>query len=142
MLYPLGVTIQGEVESYFPFELPTITSLLHAKYPNVPCSSCGLTRSVVFLYHFDLSSSLAFNKAGILIVALSVVQFFLRIPLFFWKSSKLCWLDLIQLLLCGLAVRLFLDISVILNSAIQWLLSIENRNIWLNIICDSLYGEK
>lgn len=115
ILYPLGVSIPGEVESYLPFELPTIPSLMSVTYPNIPCSSCGLTRSVVFLYHFDLYSALAFNKAGVLIVTLAVAQLFLRFPLFLWKSSELCWFDLTQLVACGLVVRGFLDTSMILR---------------------------
>lgn len=115
LLYPLGVSIPGEVESYLPFELPTVPSLLSTQYPELPCSSCGLTRSVVSLYHFDLDAALAFNKAGVLVVALAVAQFMLRFPLLVWKSSALCWFDLIQLVACGLVVRVFLDTIMILG---------------------------
>jgi Protein of unknown function (DUF2752) len=115
IIYPIGVSIPGGVESYLPFSLPTVPSLVHVNYPDLPCSSCGLTRSVVSLYHFDLDSALAYNRAGVLIVVLSVLQFLLRFPLFFWKSSALCWVDLFQLTACGLAVRLVLDVSVILD---------------------------
>ena len=112
ILYPLGVSIPGEVTSYLPFELPTIASIISERYPNLPCSSCGLTRSVVSLYHFNFSSSLTYNKAGFLVVFLAIVQFFLRFPLIFWKSSNLCWFDLIQLVFCGLIIRVFLDTVV------------------------------
>ncbi|MEH2198242.1 DUF2752 domain-containing protein [Nostoc sp.] len=115
LLYPLGVSIPGEVEPYLPFELPTVSSYITSNYPDLPCSSCGLTRSVVSLYHFHLDAALAFNKAGILIVALAIAQFFLRFPLLFWKSSGLCWFDLIQLFTCGLVIRVFLDTSMILG---------------------------
>ncbi|BAY22240.1 hypothetical protein NIES2100_20030 [Calothrix sp. NIES-2100] len=115
LLYPLGVSIPGEVEAYLPFELPTVPSYIATNYPDLPCSSCGLTRSIVSLYHFDLPAAVAFNKAGIFIVALAIAQFFLRFPLLFWKSSGLCWFDLIQLVACGLFVRVFLDISMILG---------------------------
>ncbi|MGF1989873.1 MAG: DUF2752 domain-containing protein [Nostoc sp. ZfuVER08] len=113
LLYPLGVSISGQVEAYLPFELPKIPSYIATNYPDLPCSSCGLTRSIVALYHFDLDAALAFNKAGILIIALAIAQFFLRFPLLFWKSSGLCWFDLIQLVACGLVVRMFLDTSMI-----------------------------
>ncbi|MHC5824109.1 MAG: DUF2752 domain-containing protein [Nostoc sp.] len=114
LLYPLGVSIPGVVEAYLPFELPTVLSYIATNHPNLPCSSCGLTRSVVSLYHFDLDAALAFNKAGILIVALAIAQFFLRFPLLFWKSSGLCWFDLIQLVACGLVIRVFLDTTLVL----------------------------
>ncbi|MGG6269978.1 DUF2752 domain-containing protein [Leptolyngbya sp. AN10] len=112
LLYPLGVSIPGEVESYLPFELPTIPSFVATNYPDRPCSSCGLTRSIVSLYHFDLNAALRFNKAGILVLTLAIAQFFLRMPLLFWKSSELCWFDLIQLVACGVAIRAFLDASL------------------------------
>ena len=115
ILYPLGVSIPDEVQSYLPFELPTVQSIVSAGYPTALCSSCGLTRSVVSLYHFDLDSALAFNKAGVLVVALAIAQFFLRFPLLVWKSSELCWFDLMQLVACGLVVRIFLDVSMILR---------------------------
>lgn len=115
LLYPLGISISGGVGSYLPFELPTVPSSISVNYPDAPCSSCGLTRSVISLYHFDLDAALAFNKAGVLVVALAVAQFFLRFPLLFWKSSRLCWFDLIQLVGCGLFVRVFLDTSMILG---------------------------
>lgn len=113
VIYPLGVSIPGEVKSYLPFELPTVPSAISTRYPDLPCSSCGLTRSIVSLYHFNLDSSLKFNKAGVLVVVLAVAQFLLRFPLLFCKSSELCWFDLIQLVTCGLVVRVFLDANMI-----------------------------
>jgi Protein of unknown function (DUF2752) len=113
LIYPLGVSIPDKVTFYLPFELPTVPSAISTRYPDLPCSSCGLTRSVVSLYHFDLDSSLAFNKAGVLVVALAIAQFLLRFPLLFYKSSELCWFDLFQLVTCGLVVRVFLDVNTI-----------------------------
>jgi hypothetical protein len=112
ILYPFGVSIPGSIETHLPFNLWTIPSLISEKYPDLPCSSCGLTRSIVSLYHLQLQSSLSYNKGGILVIAIAIVQFLLRFPLIIWKSSTLCWLDLTQLFLSGFIVRLFLEISM------------------------------
>jgi len=42
----------------------------------VPCPFCGMTRAVVAAAHGHLSASLAFNPAGILVLALAVVAIF------------------------------------------------------------------
>ncbi len=42
----------------------------------VPCPFCGMTRAVVAAAHGHLGASLAFNPAGVLVLALAVVAIF------------------------------------------------------------------
>lgn len=114
LLYPLGVSLPGIATGFFQLNLPVPPSLLQ-RYPNLPCSSCGLTRSVVALYHGNLEASLNYNPAGLLIILVAVTQLLLRILLirFVAKNCWFSWLDLVQLCLCGLLIRVVLDVNLL-----------------------------
>lgn len=114
LLYPLGVSLPGIATSFLQLNLPTPPSLFQ-QYPDLPCSSCGLTRSVVALYHGNLEASINYNPAGILIVFVATIQLFFRFLLlgFMTKNSWLSWLDLIQISLCGLLIRIVLDTNLL-----------------------------
>lgn len=116
LLYPLGVSLPEIAASFLPFNLPTLPSLLQ-QYPGLPCSSCGLTRSVVSLYHGNLEASLDYNPAGLFIILLAVIQLLFRILLlkFMVKNPWLSWFDLVQLSLCGVLIRAVLDVHLLLD---------------------------
>lgn len=114
LLYPLGVSLPGVATSFLQLDLPTLPSLLQ-QYPDRPCSSCGLTRSVVAFYHGNLSASLKYNPAGPLIILVAVTQLLVRVFLIVYvtKNSWFSWLDIVQIFLFGLVIRFVLDVSLL-----------------------------
>lgn len=111
LIYPFGVSLPGLPSSYFPFDLPTPRSMMQ-QFPDAPCSSCGLTHSIVSLYHGKLATSLNYNPVGIVIVSMCVIQVMLRLIVALIRKSWLPWFDLAQLFICGLLVRLMLILSL------------------------------
>ena len=60
----------------------------------IPCPFCGMTRACIAGIHGHVGASLAFNPAGILVLALAVALFlrpawlrFLRRPAWFWIAT-------------------------------------------------------
>lgn len=111
LLYPLGVSLPDLPHGFLPFNLPTLNSALQ-NYPDLPCSSCGLTRSIVALYHGKLIASLGYNPVGIIIFFLSFLELGFRIIVMTVKSRWIAWLDLSQFFLCGLGVRIILELNL------------------------------
>ncbi len=69
------------------------------------CSGCGLTRSVVALYHGNLTLSRAYHPAGLLVVSVLIFQLFLRLMPLLAVRTWVLWVDVSQLVLAGLAIR-------------------------------------
>jgi hypothetical protein len=114
LLYPTAVSLPDLQNSYLPIHLPAPKSMMH-QFPNAPCSSCGLTRSIVSLYHGNLSASLNYNPVGVVIVVLGFVQVIFRVIIAFSRNGFLPWLDLIQLFVCGLFIRILLILNLNMN---------------------------
>jgi hypothetical protein len=60
----------------------------------IPCPFCGMTRACVAAVHGHLGASLAFNPAGVLVIAVAVALLirpallrFLRRPAWFWIAT-------------------------------------------------------
>lgn len=111
LLYPLGVTLPDLPHRFLPFQLPTLTSALQ-NHPELPCSSCGLTRSIVALYHGQLNTSLSYNPVGILISLFACLELAIRIVVITVRNRWIVWLDLSQILLCGLCIRIALELNL------------------------------
>lgn len=95
---------------YFINSVSTPVICIHQRYLGIDCPSCGLTRSIAALLHFDLKTSLQFNKYGWQIFLFFLIQlasrlFLTGLILFTNKSLKnVCKVDgilsLILFLLC------------------------------------------
>lgn len=114
LLYPFAVSLPDLKNSYLPINLPVPKSMMQ-QFPNAPCSSCGLTRSIVSLYKGNLSASLNYNPVGVVVVVLAHTQVIFRIIIAFSKNSLLPWLDLSQLFICGLFIRILLVLNLSMN---------------------------
>jgi hypothetical protein len=73
-----------------------------------PCRSCGLTRSVVALYHGEWARSRAYNAGGSWVVGFLCLQLIVRWLVAVAKRTWASWLDIGQLLLMGPLVSLVL----------------------------------
>lgn len=68
-----------------PFLVPLdlINSIPHIclfdKITGFPCPACGILRSIMSLYRFDVSESIHYNPSGILVVTFFMIQTLLRI---------------------------------------------------------------
>jgi len=100
---PLVANIfEGEGPSGTGFLLPRCTVLEHT---GKACGGCGLTRSVLALYHGDLAASRAWHPAGALVVALVFAQLLFRLLYLADQSAWLPWIDFGQLILSGILVK-------------------------------------
>ena len=61
---------RGAVWNLLPAHPPFACPLLTAT--GIPCPFCGMTRAVVAAMHGDVLGSLAFNPAGLLVIALAI----------------------------------------------------------------------
>ncbi len=66
----LGLLAAGAVWNLLPAHPPFACPLLTAT--GIPCPFCGMTRAVVAAMHGDVLGSLAFNPAGLLVIALAI----------------------------------------------------------------------
>lgn len=66
-----------------------------------PCSSTGLTRSVVALYYGDWEQSLGFNPAGWVYVSFLLIQVFLRVFPERMNQVGIPWMDFVQIIFFG-----------------------------------------
>jgi len=74
-----------------------------------PCSSTGLTRSVVALYYGDWESSLEFNPAGWVYVSFLLIQLFLRVFPERMNRVGIPWMDVVQLVCFGIVFHWLLN---------------------------------
>lgn len=60
-----GITLEPSVDSvsFFGYPLPEVCYI--KRFFDMSCLGCGLTRSVVFAFHFDLQTSLQMHFGGI-----------------------------------------------------------------------------
>lgn len=70
-----------------------------------PCSSCGLTRSILALYHGDYALSQYWHPAGIIFIFIIVMQLCLRLILKISKSIWVPWIDIAQILIVSLIFK-------------------------------------
>lgn len=66
-----------------------------------PCPTCGLTRSILLLYKGKFQESLVQYSYGYLFVLLLVVQLFLRLIPFLADSLWVPYMDITQMIVCG-----------------------------------------
>jgi len=74
-----------------------------------PCPSCGLTRSIMFLYQGEIEKSREYHPAGFLVVIWIVFELLLRMR-FLWKTKKawLPWADICQFILSGIVFNIII----------------------------------
>ena len=63
------------------------------------CPSCGLTKSIVYIYRGDLSKSKTFHPFGFLFFIWLMLQLIIRILLTFKISELIAFIDVAQLLI-------------------------------------------
>ncbi len=81
----------------------------YTKHTGKPCSSTGLTRSVLLLYQGDWALSRHFNKAGCWLIGLIFIQLTLR-PFIFWllRYNWVAWFDITQIFASGIFFKILL----------------------------------
>jgi len=72
------------------------------------CPSCGLTRSITYIYRGDWSKSKTFHPYGFIFFIWLIFQLLIRILLIFKISNLIVFLDLTQLLLFMIIFRYLL----------------------------------
>jgi hypothetical protein len=80
----------------------------YKKHMGESCPTCGLTRSILSLYKGHLQESVAYNPYGYLFFLLMVIELCLRIFPIVYKRLWIPYLDIAQMFLCGLILRIFI----------------------------------
>ncbi|WP_215225461.1 DUF2752 domain-containing protein [Echinicola shivajiensis] len=80
VIYQLGFVSHQQEEGF--------TVCLIKNTTNIPCPSCGSTRSVLSILHFDFPMAFYYNPLGFLIVpAMLILPFWILLDIIFQKES-------------------------------------------------------
>jgi hypothetical protein len=72
------------------------------------CPSCGLTHSIVAIYHGDLALAQVYHPAGVIIMFVAVAELFLRLIPKLSKSAWVPWIDIGQMVFVTLFMKVLL----------------------------------
>lgn len=70
------------------------------------CPSCGLTHSIVFLYHGNIDRSIDYHPAGPVIMFVLLFQLVFRLVSILIKKKWIIWLDISQMIIVTVYIKL------------------------------------
>jgi len=103
IIAPMTIDLSTNAAHFGPIRLKLGQCFVMKQFGH-PCNTCGLTRSVVALYHWDWQLSQAYHPKGYLFSSYLLLELALRFPMSRVSSVWAAWLDLVQLVAIGVSI--------------------------------------
>lgn len=104
LLLPLA-SLCSEHLDHHPFFENAVTCF-YKNHTGEPCPTCGLTHSILSLYKGRLQESVAYHSYGYFFFLLLIIELNLRIVPFIYKRLWIPYVDILQLVFCGLVFKI------------------------------------
>ena len=106
---PFAFEISGDMKSCMGINL----KVLNCNYEIITgrkCNACGLSRSIISLYHGNLNKSRVYHPLGIVFLIIIIIELLLRITPLIFKSKYTIWFDVAQLTIIFAALFILLNV--------------------------------